>query len=219
MSKNRRKKKSCHYSQLDIQHLKRSGRYIPPPRLSWRQKAFSVLNTPLVWAEKRVIEPLADYFNKADIFNILEKFGIIIGVFLFAIEFPNRQGNAIFEAWAIVNDAEKEKSGVVRIALEKLHRESFSLEGINAEQTNLRSINLSKANLSKAKLSEADLREANLEGANLDGAKLIDANLKGANLKGVSLKGANLTGANLTGATLCQTTMPEGKQDNRHCSR
>ena len=71
-----------------------------------RRKALWVLNSPLVWIEKQVIEPIADYFNKADLFNILEKFSIIIAVFLFALEFPDRQEKAIFEAWAIVNDAE-----------------------------------------------------------------------------------------------------------------
>jgi hypothetical protein len=202
MSKNRSKKKPRQYSETEIQHLKRSGRYIPPQRISKRRKALWVLNSPLVWIEKQVIEPIADYFNKADLFNILEKFGIIIGVFLFALEFPDRQEKAIFEAWTIVNDAEKEKSGVVKIALEKLHREGFSLEGINIEETNLRSINLEKANLYEANLEKAALYGANLEKADLSRANLAKTNFSGADLIGANLKGANLTGANLSRADL-----------------
>ncbi|NEQ68686.1 MAG: hypothetical protein F6K21_24935 [Symploca sp. SIO2D2] len=53
------------------------------------------------------MEPVAKYLNNADVFNILEKTGIIIAVFLFTIEFPERRDKAIFEAWTIVNDAEK----------------------------------------------------------------------------------------------------------------
>lgn len=87
-------------------------------------------------------------------------------------------------------------------------------------------------NLSKCDFTNADLRGANLRGANLSGAHfgaadLCSADLRGANLHKtdfsqavltrVDFRAANLATATLEGAIFCQTRMPNGALDNRHC--
>ena len=169
-------------------------------------------------------------------FGILERLGIIAAIILFVWEAERRYENTVFQAWTVVNDAKKERSGAVKIAIERLYKEGFNLKGIQVPETNLESINLaykfrlgpinvekeadlsytnlSKANLSyadlsKANLSYADLSEANLSEANLNGANLSEANLIGANLTGANLIRANLSGVNLSGADLSRAYLTE----------
>ena len=176
---------------------------------------------PFFWLEKKAIEPISGWMNRADLFNILEKVGILIAVFVFLVEYGERREKAIYEAWTVIKTGQEEQSGVVALALERLNREKFNLEGIDVRKTNLFKINLKRADLERANLEEADLLLANLEGAdlkraNLKGAYLGGANLKradlsadlegaylgGANLKRADLEGANLEGADLKGANL-----------------
>ncbi|MDZ8079441.1 MAG: pentapeptide repeat-containing protein [Nostoc sp. DcaGUA01] len=204
-------------SEEDILHLRRTGRYIPPRPKSWRDKFIVVTKSPFLWIERRLIEPLANLVDGADVFRILEKVGFLIAVLVFLLEVGERREKSIFEAWQVVKDGQGEKSGVVVLALERLKKENFSLSGINVEKTNLMGVNLNSAFLMGANLRSADLGSADLNGAllmganlksadlsfaNLSGAGLINANLSGANLKYANLSGADLSNANLSGANL-----------------
>ena len=189
----------------DSLHLKRSGRYIPPKRKSLTKIIFI---QPFLFLEKRIVEPIAHLLDQWDLFRILEKIGFLVAVVIFIIEVPRisnfskEREQDIFAAWQVVNDGKGSQSGVVRLALERLHKEGFSLSGINVEKTNLLKVELNKANLSYANLSDAQLWNANLSDANLSGANLIDANLSGANLINANFSGAQLWNANLSGAGL-----------------
>jgi hypothetical protein len=207
-----------------IAHLRRTGRYIPPEKPSIIKRLRIRLIEPLKWVETKFIEPVAQWVNNADLFNILEKMGFLFAAIIFITEFSDRREKTIFEAWNVVNDGEGEKSGVVKMALERLHYEKFSLSGIDASETNLEVANLEMANLlganlKKANLWSANLKKADLRYANLGEARLWNANLGGADLSNANLKGADLKGAYLNGAKFCKTTMPDGKKNNTGCSR
>ncbi len=182
----------------DSLHLKRSGRYVPPKSKSLRK----IFIQPFLFAEKRIVEPIAHLLDEWDLFRILEKIGLLIAVIVFIVEVNDRTEQRIFEAWQVVNDGKGSQSGVVRLALERLHKEGFSLSGINVEKTNLLRVELNKVDLINANLSGADLSDANLSRADLGGAKLISTNLTFAKLSRANLSGANLSGANLSGANL-----------------
>ena len=97
------------------------------------------------------------------------------------------------------------------------------LSGTNLERAALAGANLSNANLSNANLEKAGLVMANLSNTTLNWASLIRAYLRYSNLTGANLTRANLTGAELTRAMLegtifCNTTMPDGTENNSDCS-
>ncbi|WP_230968550.1 pentapeptide repeat-containing protein [Nostoc sp. WHI] len=189
-------------SEEDILHLRRTGRYIPPPRKSWRDKFIVVTKSPFEWLEKRLVEPLANLVDGADVFRILEKVGFLIALLVFLLEVGERREKSIFEAWQVVKDGQGEKSGVVVLALERLKKENFSLSGINVEKTNLIGANLIRANLIRANLSGADLRFANFSNADLGFTNLKDASLMGSNLNNTHLGFANFNGADLSRTNL-----------------
>src|SRR5438477_82706 len=60
---------------------------------------------------------------------------------------------------------------------------------------------------------------AALTRANLSRADLKHANLSYANLTLANLARADLSGAVLMGARFCNTTMPDGSQNNSDCER
>jgi uncharacterized protein YjbI with pentapeptide repeats len=203
-------------------HLRRMGCYIPPEKPSMMKRIIA----PLKWVETIAIEPISRKISNTNLFNILAKLGFLFAAIVFLTEFSDRRERTIFEAWNVVNEGKGSRSGVVRLALERLSRERFSLEGIDASQTNLFGANLERADLSAANLKETSLRSANLKGAflwyadleksdlngaNLNGASLNGANLKGAELNNANLEAASLNGANLEGAKFCNTIMPDGK--------
>ena len=171
---------------------------------------------PFFWLEKQAIEPISGWMNRADLFNILEKAGILIAVFVFLVEYGERREKAIYEAWTVVKTGQEEQSGVVGMALERLHREKFSLEGIDVEGTYLAEVNLERAYLGVANLEGADLWRANLKGASLGGTNLKEAQLLGVNLEGAdlwraNLEGATLAGVNLKGAYLGEVNLKKAK--------
>ncbi len=184
-------------SKPDTSHLKRSGRYIPPSRRTWKDKLISILKSPVVRLERRILEPFANFLDNADLFRILEKLGFLIAVVVFLFDISTRRENSIYQAWQVVKDGQGEKSGVVVLALERLKKQNFSLSGIKVQDTNLDGVDLEGANL-----KEANLADASLWGANLMFADLLRANLKGANLKAANLMFADLLRANLKGANL-----------------
>ena len=111
-----------------------------------------------------------------------------------------RREDEIFATWQVVNDASEDQSGVVKIALERLLRNDFSLAGLelkntnlvgaNLQEANLVGANLQKANLGYAKLQEAWLWEANLQKADLWRANLQEADLGKADLTDKQIKSA-----------------------------
>ncbi|MGD1808006.1 pentapeptide repeat-containing protein [Dapis sp. BLCC M126] len=117
----------------------------------------------------------------------------------------------LFAAWSIINDGQGDQSGVVKTAVERLHKDGFSLLDLQLNETDLSGANLSEANLLRANLSgaylSANLSGAYLEEANLSKANLLAANLSGANLLAANLSGANLLAANLSGAIFMQANL------------
>ncbi len=175
--------------------------------LKWQIKNLSIkilktLIKPFTFIEKEIIEPIAHWLDEWDLFKIFEKIGILIAIIIFIIEVGDRTEQRIFEAWQVVKDGKNSRTGVVKLALERLDKEGFSLLGIDAENTNLQKIELINANLKGANFRRADLRGADLRDANLTVAKLTGAKLMSADLTGAKLMSANLTGANLSGANL-----------------
>lgn len=97
------------------------------------------------------------------------------------------------------------------------------LEGAKFTGANLTGANLNLADVSFASFWNANLTDANLSAAvflttYLGGANLTNADLSGVYLNYVDLSGANLTNANLTNVTYCETTMPDGTQNNDNCA-
>ena len=80
----------------------------------------------------------------------------------------------------------------IKIRLEELVKEGYSLEGFALHKAQLSGANLAHANLVGARLFQADLRGASLFKANLDGANLNEANLEDTNLLGIHLENARL---------------------------
>jgi hypothetical protein len=174
------------------------------------------------------------------ILSIVESLSIFMAVLLFVLEAPDRNKQAHYEAWKVIDAAYGLKSSYARIqALEDLNEDGVSLNRLNAPEADLKGIDLEKADLSNAYLSGCDLSLAKLERANLSHAELvesnftnsdlsstkltganlgyayfIDANLFNADLVGASLVGANFVGANLSQAYLGDTDFSHAKLDN-----
>ena len=219
-SKNKiKRKKRLPSARQDNLHLRRSGRYVSPHRKSPNEILGIIVKTlvlpftiPFLFIEKQIVEPIAHLLDEWDLFRILEKIGFLIAILVFIVEFSDRTEQRIFEAWQVVKDGKGSKSGVVRLAMERLHKEKFTLSGINANKTVLKKIQLNAVDLSDADLSGADLYRANLSNTylfktNLKSAILHYANLKSANLKSANLKSADLTEANLSHAKLNGTKL------------
>ena len=201
-------------AKKDNLHLRRSGRYVSPHRKSPKEILGIVLKAlvlpfkiPFLFIEKRIVEPIAHLLDEWDLFRILEKIGFLIAILVFIVEFSDRTEQRIFEAWQVVKDGRGSKSGVVRLALERLHKEKFPLEGINVNETVLRKINLNVAYLRDANLSSADLYRADLSKSDLSKTNLKSAILHYANLKNAKLENANLSSADLTEAKLNGTKL------------
>lgn len=164
-----------------------------------------------------------DWLGIASFLEIIESVSVLVAVFIYFKDGPERQKRSHYEAWKVIDAAYGRKNSYARIqALQDLNQDRLSLRGLDAPKADLREINLAKANLLGANLQRADLldaifqkadlrganlqkanlQRANLQKADLRGAKLIDANLLGANLQSANLKAASLQGAKLRGANL-----------------
>jgi BTB/POZ domain-containing protein KCTD9 len=149
---------------------------------------------------------------------IIATIPILFGVGRYWLEAPQREKQAHYQAWQIINFAKGQTGDGGRInALQDLVKSNVSLESIDISnaflgdidlpKSTLRNANLNKANLSKANLNEANLSEANLIYTNLSGANLSRSDLSGADLSEADLTGANLSEADLTGASLSDTSI------------
>lgn len=135
--------------------------------------------------------------------NILEGFSILVAVWLFFLEAPEREKQAHYEAWKTIDSAHGLRNSYARLqALQDLNSDRISLSGFTAPEADLRGIDLSGADLSHAYLSGADLSNANLSHANLSYANLVETKLNNANLTNSLLTGANISYGDLIEANL-----------------
>jgi uncharacterized protein YjbI with pentapeptide repeats len=82
--------------------------------------------------------------------------------------------------------------------------------------------NLSYADLSGLDFSGADLQGAYMYGARMNGAIMRGANLNRsdftrADISGVDFSDASMDSVRMTSAKRCETIMPDGTRDDRHC--
>jgi uncharacterized protein YjbI with pentapeptide repeats len=143
--------------------------------------------------------------RESTLLELAEGFSILAAVLLFLMETPQRNKQAHYEAWKVIDASHGLKTSYARFqALQDLNEDSVSLSGLNAPEADLKSINLAGADLRNAYLSGADLSFANLSNANLSHANLVEANLSNANLSN-----AHLTGANLSYADMIETDLQD----------
>ena len=192
----------------EVQHLRRCGLTIPKSPSKRPIRRFAAW-----WETTAVEKSLEDIVFKLknaallDIINLVAGVTIIISLITWWTGRRERWEDEIFSTWQVVNDASEDKSGVTRLALERLLRNSFSLSGIDLDKTNLIRANLQEADLSLASLQQADLGKANLQEADLSGASLQQAVLRKANLQEAVLDSANLQQADLVSANLQQADL------------
>ena len=135
--------------------------------------------------------------------NLVEGFSILVAVWLFFLEAPERDKQAHYEAWKTIDSAHGLRNSYARLqALQDLNSDRVPLRGFNAPEADLRGINLSGADLSNAYLSGADLSNANLSNANLSYANLAETRLDNVNLNNSKLTGANISYASFIEAKL-----------------
>ena len=132
--------------------------------------------------------------RSSTLLNVVEGFSILVAVLLFFLETPERDKQAHYEAWKIIDSANGLRTSYARLqALQDLNEDCISLRGLNAPEADLKGINLSNADLSSADLSGADLSFANLSNADLSNTNLTEAKLSNANLANVKLNAAHLS--------------------------
>ncbi|MGD1808005.1 pentapeptide repeat-containing protein [Dapis sp. BLCC M126] len=196
-----------------IENLREQGFYFPPniqsPNKKTSEKQTRLIRRIADWWETTFIEKFLEdihYLLKnsatLEIIGLLANVTIIVSLVTWLTGLEEQKENKLFSTWTIINDAEDDQSGVVKIAVERLYKDGFPLSGLKLNKTNL-----SKANLNVAKLSGAYLSRANLSMANLIKADLSFADLIGANLSRAKLRGANLNGANLIEANLIEANL------------
>jgi uncharacterized protein YjbI with pentapeptide repeats len=200
----------------------------------WRKpirKLFSYLNQLLIWLEKQVLEPIAEWFDRAAIFKIIEKLSPIIeavGVLLIPVavwwfsqsyqvqkdnqEKATRQQEAIktylnqltttFLDGNIQKNPNLQK--VTRAStLALLQDPNMTGDGKGQVMTFLSEIGLiTQKPPKKSATPILSLSQVDLRGANLRGANLRGADLSSADLSGADLSVANLSGADLSRANL-----------------
>ena len=225
----------------DSQHLKRMGIVVP----SSPQRKKPLLRRIATWWEttpiEQFLEDIAFIFKNAaiiDIINLAASLTIIASLTSWWLGADERRQaaievreNELFATWGVIKNASEDKSGVARVAAERLHRNGFSLAGLDLQETNLVNIKLDGANLRGANLEGANLRKANLKNIPvsieipdrdsewilteeeeekrnplgelyIEESKLQRADLRDTNLQGANLVGANLQNAHLGGANL-----------------
>ncbi len=208
-----RQAKNGELSPEEIQHLKRRG-----VNINWK---IDSINTSFVrkftyWWESTSIEKFLEdieYFlqNSAflNIIALIAEVTIITSLFGWWLHRAERKETEIFSTLQVISVAPEDQSGVVKIALERLLRDDFSLQGLNLKNTNLEGISFQQANLRDVVFEQTNLRRADLRGA-----ILLEANLQQADLMR-----ADLGEANLEGAIFGKTRMPDGTTNNTDCNK
>lgn len=146
---------------------------------------------------------LINFLQIHSFLEIVDSVSVLVAVFIYFKEGPDRQKRSRYEAWKVIDAAHGRRNSYARIqALQDLNEDGISLRGLDAPKADLREINLRKANLLGANLQRADLLEANLQRADLRAANLQRAELQRVNLQKADLRAANLVEANMLGADL-----------------
>ena len=166
-----------------------------------------ILGIEAVFGAEKICQPTESWLfcqiRESVLLNILEGFSILVAVWLFFLEAPERDKQAHYEAWKTIDSAHGLRNSYARLqALQDLNSDRISLRGFNAPEADLRGINLSGADLSSAYLSGADLSNANLSNANLSYANLAETRLDNVNLNNSKLTGANISYATFIEAKL-----------------
>ncbi|NEO57860.1 MAG: pentapeptide repeat-containing protein [Okeania sp. SIO3B5] len=220
MIKNRKQKSKNKKLEERIENLRQQGFYFPlniqSPNKPTPEKQTRLIRRIADWWETTRVEKFLEdieYLLKnaatLEIIGLLANLALIVSLGTWLTGLKEQRENKLFATWTIINDGKGDQSGVVKTAVERLHKDGFSLSGLQLNETNLGGVNLSEANLSEANLREANLREANLREANLREANFREANFSGANLSEANLFGADLTQANLIGADLSEAYLSE----------
>jgi BTB/POZ domain-containing protein KCTD9 len=186
-----------------------------------------ILAIEVIFAGEKTCHPTEAWIlcqiRESTLLSMVEGFSILVAVLLFFLETPERDKQAHYEAWKVIDSAYGLKSSYARLqALQDLNEDRVSLRGLNVPEADLRGINLANVDLSNADLSGADLRFANLSNADLSNTNLTEANLSNANLSNAQLNAANLAycdfieadlqnvdfvGANLLGANFVRANL------------
>ncbi|MDY7006082.1 MAG: pentapeptide repeat-containing protein [Cyanobacteriota bacterium] len=239
MKKNRKQKLKNKKLEERIEYLRQQGFYFPPniqsPKKETPEKQTRLIRRIADWWETTPVEKFLEDIhyllrNSAilEIIGLLANVALIVSLVSWFTGSEERKENKLFATWSIINDGKGDRSGVVKTAVERLHKEGLSLwylelnktnlSGANLSGANLIATNLSEASLYKTNLSKADLRRVNLSGATtlanrgkdtVSEANLSEANLWFANLSGANLSKANLSKANLSKANLSEADLSE----------
>ena len=243
----RKKKQKLKNKKLEerIENLRQKGFYFPPniqsPNKKTPKKQTGFIRRIADQWETTPVEKFLEDIeyllrNSAtlEIIGLLANIALIVSLVTWLTGLEEQKENKLFSTWTIINDGKGDQSGVVKTAVERLHKDGFSLSGLQLNKTNLGGVNLRNAGLIFANLSEANLfaanfRNAGLRGANLSEANLIFANLSEANLFVTNLSGANLSqaflsvanlgGAYLSGANLSQANLTQANLSEANLSQ
>ncbi|GGA45104.1 pentapeptide repeat-containing protein [Okeania sp. KiyG1] len=218
MKKNRKQKSRNKKLEERIEKLRQQGFYFPPniqsPNKKTPEKKTRLIRRIADWWETTPVEKFLEDIeyllrNSAtlEIIGLLANAALIVSLVSWLTGFEKRKEEQLFATWTIINEGKGDKSGVVKTAVERLHKDGFDLSGLQLNETNLIQANLSEADLSQADLSEADLIFANLSEADLSQADLIQANLSQADLSQADLSQANLSEADLSVVDLSQADL------------
>ena len=167
----------------------------------------AILTIETIFGAEKICKPEESWLfcqiRQSVLLNIVEGFSILVAVWLFFLEAPERDKKAHYEAWKTIDSANGLRNSYARLqALQDLNDDLVPLKGFNAPEADLRGINLSGADLSNAYLSGADLSNANLSNANLSHANLVEAKLNNADLSNSLLTGTDLSYADCIEADL-----------------
>jgi uncharacterized protein YjbI with pentapeptide repeats len=216
------KNRSKQAFQVNQEHRKRCGHYIPPVKQTKFLAAFYLV-------EKR-LETTLDWLKNLAFIEIIQLVGnlSILSAVIFVVFNERQQRNTeIYQAWQVVTAAYEQPGSGGRIeALEFLNSkprripwfwlqwEQQSLAGLAAQKAYLVDVQLSdailiNANLEKAILARANLQQTTLLKANLQGSILEDANLQKSILVGTNLQNADLAAANLQEALLAGANLDQ----------
>ncbi len=166
------------------------------------------------WWETTPIEKFIediDYFlvNLAvlNVVSLLANITLIVGLVGWLTGFEKRKEEKLFSTWSIINDAEGDQSGVVKTAVERLHKEKLNLSFLELNKTDLSRAKLSQArleetNFSETELHKADFSKANLLNVNFNKAIVVAANFSEAFLGGTDFNKAYVNGADFSKANL-----------------
>jgi uncharacterized protein YjbI with pentapeptide repeats len=192
-------------------------------KLSVVKKAWAIATYPARWTEKRVIEPLANWLDQADIFRIVEKVSpaleaigvIMIPVVIWWMTDTGQKAKEETDKAARAQEAVKtylnqlstvfldgnlEKDERLRIVTQASTLALFS-------DPNLEGTHKGKVidYLAELKLIQVEMKESAKESK----LKTPIISLAGADLRDAHLSHANLSGINLSGAFLTRTSLNE----------